>query len=317
MGKSGGCLLSWRASAYRRAGTRGWARRPWFAPLRGMVALTALLLTGWLPATAQGRPANMPLHGRADLHPGYLGVSLLDLDAETAARLHLKDQHGALIVTIDRDAPSATAGLRAHDVILELSGQRVENVEALRRKLRETPSGSTISLRISRDGAEQAVTVQLGDEAEIAQRAWEQHFSDAGNASAAGEQPGASASAPATSFVPPAGHGGGKGFLGHFALNALYTGAELDPLSTQLADFFGVHDGAGLLVRTVNENSPAAAAGLKAGDVILRVNNQLVVSREDWTKQLHANRGRPVQLSVMRNRREQQMTMMTGNGKKS
>jgi S1-C subfamily serine protease len=121
---------------------------------------------------------------------------------------------------------------------------------------------------------------------------------------------------PETNFVPPSGKGPGSGFLGHFALNAFYTGAELDPLSTQLADFFGVHDGAGLLVRSVNENSPAAQAGLKAGDVILRVNNQPVVSREDWTRQLRANRGRPMQLSVMRNKHEQTMAMTAGAGKK-
>ncbi len=255
-------------------------------------------------------------HARQDPQPGYLGVSLADVDTDAVARLHLKDTHGALIVTIDRDAPAASAGLRARDVIVEVSGQRIDNVEALRRKLRETSAGSMITLRISRNGQEQALSVQLGDQAAIAARAWEQHFSAPGM-DGAGDGGDAAAPGPAdTSFVAPRGHGPGSSFLGRFSLNTSYTGAEIDPLSTQLADFFGVHDGAGLLVRSVNENSPASAAGLKAGDVILRVNNQLVVSREDWTKQLHANRGKSVQLSVMRNRREQTMAMMAGSGKK-
>jgi S1-C subfamily serine protease len=257
---------------------------------------------------AQAHP--QPRH--PDQQPGYLGVSLLDLDQDTASHLHLKDAHGALIVTIDRDAPAAAAGLRSRDVILEVSGQRIDNVEALRRKLHENPPGSTIALRVSRDGSELVVSVQLGDQAEIAARAWEQHFSAPGLSSEPDPPPPASD----TSFVPPQGHGPGSSFLGRFSLNTNYTGVELDPLSTQLADYFGVHDGAGLLVRSVNDNSPASAAGLRAGDVILRVNNQLVVSREDWTKQLHANRGRSVQLSVMRNRHEQTMAMMAGNGKK-
>jgi S1-C subfamily serine protease len=237
----------------------------------------------------------------------------------------MKDPHGALIVSIDRDAPASSAGLRARDVIVELSGQRIDSVEAVRRRLRDTPAGSTINLRISRDGVEQAIQVQLGDQAEIAARAWEQHFNAAGLGSGLGSTPGSStpadpagpvAAPPETSFVPPRGRVQGSSFLGHFSVNAFYTGAELDPLSTQLADFFGVHDGAGLLVRTVNENSPASAAGLKAGDVILRVNSQPVVSLEDWTKQLHANRGRPMQLSVMRNHHEQVMSMTAGSGKK-
>jgi serine protease Do len=273
------------------------------------VGLLCLLVPGLAGAQAHGQ-------GRAhqDQQPGYLGVSLLDLDADAVARLHLKDTHGAMIVTIDRDAPAASAGLRARDVIVEVSGQRIDNVDALRRKLKETSAGSTITLRISREGVEQAVTVQLGDQAAIAARAWEQHFSAPGLGADGGD-----AAAPAaadTSFVAPRGHGAGSSFLGRFSLNTSYTGAEVDPLSTQLADYFGVHDGAGLLVRSVNENSPASAAGLKAGDVILRVNDRLVVSREDWTKQLHANRGRSVQLSVMRNRREQTMAMMAGGGKK-
>lgn len=278
------------------------------------VGLLLLLVPG------TGMTAVGQAHGQARAHqdqqPGYLGVSLLDLDADAVARLHLKDTRGAMIATIDRDAPAASAGLRARDVIVEVGGQRIDSVEALRRKLRETSAGSTITLRISRDGQEQAVTVQLGDQAAIAARAWEQHFSAPGidNAADAGDATAPAAADPG--FVAPSGHGPGSGFLGRFSLNTSYTGAEIDPLSTQLADFFGVHDGAGLLVRSVNENSPASAAGLKAGDVILRVNNQLVVSREDWTKQLHANRGRPVQLSVMRNRREQTMAMMAGAGKK-
>ena len=249
-------------------------------------------------------------------------MSLLDLDPDTVARLHLKTNHGALIVTIDRDAPAATAGLHAHDVVVEINTQRVDNVEQLRRALHDTTAGTNITLRISRDGAEQTIAVQLGDEAEITARAWEQHFSAApGMGSNAAD--GQSAQAAPSSDVgtaPAAGSGGARGrassFLGAFLPNPSYTGAEIDPLSTQLAEYFGVHDGAGLLVRTVSSNSPASAAGLKAGDVILRVNNQPVVSRVDWLKQLHANKGRAVQLSVMRNRREQVLTMTAGNGKK-
>ena len=251
-------------------------------------------------------------------------MSLVDLDPETATRLHLKDTHGALVASIDRDAPAAAAGLRPHDVIVEASGHKVDSVEALRRRLRGTTAGTTLLLRISREGAEQSIPVRLGDESEIEERAWNQHFHtpEAGSTAAdpgtdtpePGRVPGAG---PSAAFAPPTGNPGHvAGFLGRFSLNSLYTGADFDPLSTQLADYFGVHDGTGLLVRTVNENSPAWQAGLRAGDVVLRVNSQPVVSREDWTKQIRANRGRPVQLSVMRNRREQTLAMSAVGEKK-
>ena len=151
----------------------------------GMVC--ALVLLPGAGAMAQARVGAPAAHPHTDAHPGYLGVSLVDIDADTAARQHLKDLHGALIVTIDREAPAASAGLRPRDVIVEMSGQRLDNVDGLRRKLRETSAGSTITLRISRDGAEQSVSVQLGDEAEIARSAWERHFSSAPDSSPAGD----------------------------------------------------------------------------------------------------------------------------------
>ncbi len=305
-----GCLPLLSSARAARHSSRG----------KGSTLLSLALLLCYGPCSLAA--AQLKAGPRAQPHPGYLGVSLLDVDADAAARLHLKDTHGAQILTIDQDAPAASAGLRPRDVILELNGQRIENVDALRHRLHDTPTGSTVSLRIARDAGEQSLSVQLGDEAEIAQRAWEQHFNapgmgpdDAGAANA-GTLPSTQA-APASSFLPPSGsRGPGSSFLGVFSINAFYTGAEIDPLSSQLADFFGVHDGAGLLVRSVNDNSPAAAAGLKAGDVILRVNNRPVVSRVDWEKQLHANRGRAVQLAFMRNRHEQSTSLTAGKPRK-
>jgi S1-C subfamily serine protease len=259
-------------------------------------------------------------HPKPEAHPGYLGISILDLNGDQASQLHLKDTRGALILTIDRDAPAASAGLRARDVILELDGHHVDNVDQLRHRLGEAKAGTTIKLRISRDGVQQTISVQLGDEEEIARKAWEEHVepaSLAANGAPTPLEPLATTTTNTSTFVPPKEHTAGSSFLGVFSMNALYTGAELDPLSTQLAYFFGIHDGAGLLVRTVDQNSPAAAAGLQAGDVILRVNSQPVVSRVDWIKQLRANRGRSMQLVVMRNHREQTTTLVSGPAKKN
>jgi membrane-associated protease RseP (regulator of RpoE activity) len=93
-------------------------------------------------------------------------------------------------------------------------------------------------------------------------------------------------------------------------------GADVDVISTQLASYFGVSDGTGLLVKSVDENSPAATAGLKAGDVITKVNNGVMASRSDWLKTLHNNRGKQVQVTVMRNKKEQTLSMQAGERKK-
>jgi serine protease Do len=77
-----------------------------------------------------------------------------------------------------------------------------------------------------------------------------------------------------------------------------------------------VHDGIGLLVHRVEDNSPGAAAGLKAGDVITKVNGRGVATTSQWMKSLHENRGKTVQLTVVRNRQEQMLNMVAGEAKK-
>jgi S1-C subfamily serine protease len=118
------------------------------------------------------------------------------------------------------------------------------------------------------------------------------------------------------SLAPPSSRWFGNGFFGVFTPNGQYVGAEVDVLSTQLAGYFGVSDGTGLLVRSVDANSPAATAGLKAGDVITKVNNSAMASRSDWIKALHSNRGKQVQLTVMRDKKEQKLNMQAGEQKK-
>jgi serine protease Do len=236
----------------------------------------------------------------------YLGVNIRDIDNDRATELKLKDAHGAEITTVDHDAPANKAGLKVHDVVLEMNGQRVEGAEQLRRMLRETPAGHTVNFIVSRDGQQQNISVQLADRAKVEANAWSQHFT----------VPDPDQAPLANGLMPPQSRGLGNGFFGVFTTSGLYVGADVDVLSTQLATYFGVSDGTGLLVKSVDENSPAATAGLKAGDVITRVNNDNMASRADWTKALHNNRGKQVQLTVMREKKEQKLNMQAGEPKK-
>jgi membrane-associated protease RseP (regulator of RpoE activity) len=230
---------------------------------------------------------------------GYLGVNVQDVDQDRAQQLKMKQPRGAEIVTMDHDAPACKAGLRLHDVILEMNGQSVEGVEQLRRMLRETPAGRTVSFLLLRDGGNLTISVELGDRAAIEQQAWANRFVVPAPAA---EGP------PAMGFAgdaDTAGHGGGWSLLGGDRLNA---GASLDPLGEQLADYFGVKSG--VLVRSVEKGSPAAAAGLRAGDVILKVNQEAIVTRDDWTRNLRANLGRAVQITLLRDKKQQTVTMV-------
>lgn len=239
---------------------------------------------------------------------GYLGVDLGEVDSERANALPTKDTHGAEVVLVDHDAPAGKSGLRVHDVILQLDGQPFDNVDQLRRRLHEMPSGRTINLLINRDGKNINVSVQLCDRALLQQQAWREHLS-------------------VPEPEPPAQSGGGESFLGnspsggaflhHVIPNALYVGADVNPVRTQLADYFAVKSGTGLLVESVDDQSPAARAGLKAGDVVVKVEGQQMTSKNDWLKAIRNHRGHLVQVTVMRNKQEQVLTMSAGKPKKN
>jgi serine protease Do len=79
-------------------------------------------------------------------------------------------------------------------------------------------------------------------------------------------------------------------------------GIDVETLDGQLAEFFGVKEG--VLVRMVNKDSAADKAGIRAGDVIVRVDDVKVATPADISTHLLAARGRPVSVSVVRDRKE-------------
>ncbi len=231
---------------------------------------------------------------------GYLGVGTRDIDTQEATALKLKDARGAEIIAVDHDAPAAKAGLRIYDVILSVDGQTVTGEAQLRRILREIPPGRKITLAISRDGQQQMLAVKLADRSTLEDKAWSQHIP---------------VPAPEDSDeyrLPATGSGFGNSFLSGAVANPLYTGLQLDAMGWQLARFFGVHSGHGLLVRRVDDDSPGAMAGLRAGDVIVRVNGKTITTTGQWEHALRSNEGKPVALTVMRDHRVQAMKISAG-----
>jgi serine protease Do len=267
--------------------------------------LGGLLFThaGWASGDALNLPANLPEFLLFSAQ-GYLGVVVGDVDNERANTLHLEDAHAAEVVMVDHDAPAGKSGLKVHDVILQLDGKAFDNADQLRRRLHELPSGRTITLLINRDGNRMNVSVQLCDQKLLQKQAWSQHFT-------VPEPPGAG-----QSFLGNV-VSGGPAFLDNMIPRALYVGADVNPVRTQLADYFGVKSGTGLLVESVDVQSPAWRAGLKAGDVVVKVESQQMTSKNDWLRAIRNHRGHPVQVTVMRNKQELVLTMGAGKLKKN
>ncbi len=264
------------------------------------LTVTGQMLQGGSPVAVLAAPmshAGTRLPGQ-----GYLGIDIRDVSEGEVTALHLRSSHGAEIIMVDHDGPAGKAGLREHDVVLSVNGTQVDGEDQLRKLLHDMQPGRSVAMVVCRNGAEQTVNATMANRAELERQAWENHWTvpeptfEDSYPSAAGNARG----------------GPGRGFMAGHLLPAApaYTGAVVDVLGAQLADYFGVKEGRGLLVHDVEGNSPAAVAGLRAGDVVTRVNGDRVGSKADWGRALHDSKGHPVSLTIVRDRHEQTLTMV-------
>ena len=226
----------------------------------------------------------------------WLGVSVAEVTPEKVKELKLPAERGALIGKIVPDSPAAKAGLKENDVVTEINGQRVEGSEQFRRMIREIPAGRTAQLSVWRDGRQQSVTVTLG-KADAARR----HVTFA--------------TAPGTyAFHMPempdlSGLEGLRNF--NFSLTGrARLGIDAEDLEGDFGNYFGAPDGEGVLVRNVFENSPAAKAGLKAGDVITSLDGEKIRSVGELREKLMLKKdAKTVKLGLLRNRSEMSLTV--------
>ncbi len=221
----------------------------------------------------------------------YLGVDITDVTTERLSELKLKEENGAEITMVDQDAPAGKAGLREHDVILSLNGTAVESAAQLRRMIKETPPGRVVSLGISRDGQPMTIKVQLADRKKSVSWTPENH-----------EYKFEMPQMPAIPDIDIP-------ISVVIAHSSLRSGLMVENITPQLGDFFGVKGGKGVLVRTVEKGSRGEKAGFHAGDVIVKVNDQLVHDSSDFTHALRESRGESATVTVVRDKREQTITI--------
>jgi len=218
----------------------------------------------------------------------YLGVDIRDVTTERLTALKLKEERGVEITMVDADAPAGKAGLKEHDVILEFNGTAVESEEQIRRLIREVPPGRTVTLGISRDGAPMKISVQLADHSTVAAQARPRIM------------------VPRVQVFPR----NGMDLPFQIQTYSSVLGVQTESLTRQLGDYFGVQNGEGVLVRSVEKGSAGEKAGLKAGDVIIKADNEKLTDRSDLSHILRSHRtGGKMTLVVMRDKHEQTFTV--------
>ena len=163
-------------------------------------------------------------------------MSIQPLTQELAKSFGITGTQGALVASVSEDSPAARAGLKEGDVIVTFDGKPVEGPRVLPAIVANTPIGRAVPVGIVRDGSRQTVTVTVGN------------LTDSREARAAPAEKGPESRATEK------------------------LGLALQELTPELAKQLGVQGDKGVVVTEVKPDSPAAQAGLAAGDVIREVN---------------------------------------------
>ncbi len=233
----------------------------------------------------------------------FLGVYAEDINKENMGRYGLREARGAGITSIVKDSPAEKAGLKKDDVILRFDGEGVTSVRKLNRLVSEVAPDQTVRLGISRGGSEQEVAVTIGKRKDSMDalhklqglggklerleglmapgaRVWKWEGPDSDN----------------------------DGFVFAFGNNRRI-GVSTTQLTKQLAEFFGVADGKGVLVSSVGDDSPAAKAGIRAGDVITAVDGEKIEDAGDLTRALGKKKEGDVTLTIVREKHQRSITV--------
>ena len=207
---------------------------------------------------------------------GRIGVSVRPVSPEEVDALNLKDRKGAVVIQVPT-GPAADAGIEPGDVIVEFNGKPINRSDDLPPMVAATAPGSTVPVKVIRDGKERTFTVRV-EELSLDAEAYRQ--SDA---------------------IAPGGDTG-AGF-----------GVTLNNVTPELARQFELPANTrGAIITDVDPESPAARV-LQPGDVILEVARKPVTNMGEASAALRAvPSGRAVGLLILRRGQEQFVTVRKG-----
>src|SRR3984885_12654379 len=227
----------------------------------------------------------------------YLGVDISDVTSERLSALKLKEEKGVEVTMVDQDAPAGKAGIKEHDVILTMNGTSIESGAQLRRMIHEMPPGRLVTFGLSRAGEPMTVRVQLADKhkefsmgrnmKDFHVNIPEIHIPDI--------------DIPSMNMV--------------VVTSSARSGLTVENITPQLGEFFGVKNGDGVLVRAVEKGSRAEKAGFRAGDVIVKVNDEPVHDTGDFSHAVRSRNGAAVSVSVIRDKKEQNLNLALPDNK--
>jgi serine protease Do len=181
------------------------------------------------------------------------------------------------------DSPAFEAGIKREDVILVFNGKKVDDSEELIRQVREVSPGDKAELLIVWDGKEKSISVILGKAPKDKLNVLE--------------------------YFPE--HKKFKTYSYSFPpFSGVRIGVKVQDLSEQLGEYFGAEDGQGALITEVDEEGSAYKAGLRAGDVIVKVNDKAIEDVDDLEDAIsEKEKGDMVEIKVIRDHKPKNFTV--------
>lgn len=222
----------------------------------------------------------------------FLGIYTEEVTRENMSRYNLREPRGVVISKVVEGSPAEKAGLRKDDVVLRFNGEEVTSVRKLSRQISEVAPDHAARLTISRGGSEQEISVTIGKRNNDYTTALTlpRMEGDAGKAleNLYGQSPQA--------FT--------------FALGARRRiGVGTTTLTKQLADYFSISGGQGVLITSVTEGSPADKAGLKAGDVITQVDGEQIEGAGDLSRAINRKQEGDITLVIVRDKSQRTISV--------
>ena len=221
-----------------------------YSPSGGSVGI------GFSVPSSLAKPVIMQLREYGHARRGWLGVRIQQVTPDIAEAIGLKDVSGAMVAGMNDDGPADKAGIHNGDVILKFNGQDVKEMRTLPRLVAETEIGKSVPVVLWRDHKEVTVQASTGELPDEVQQA---------------------STSPNTPATPPR----------NSATMLSGLGAKLSPITDALRDQYKLApDQKGVVVTDVQSDGPAAGRGLKAGDVIVEVQQEPVSTPQEVQERL-------------------------------
>jgi serine protease Do len=262
------------------------------------VALVACCMVVPL-SNAQARFNSNALYINAD--GAFLGIQMKDVTSEDVSKYKLSGERGVIVSSVIKGSPAEAASIKENDVILEFGANSVWSSMQFQRLVQETPAGRNVDIVVSRDGKRMTLKAKL--EAQEARR-FENRM----------EMPPLYPMGPGNLRILPFRVPQGSATPGRVVPAAKpRLGVSIQPLSEQMGEYLGVPGKKGVLVASVEANSPSAGK-IKAGDVIISVDGKGTENPEDLTRMIRDKPEGAVTLKVIRDKKEISVTVSLSAG---